>query len=97
MTIEQIEAEFGHLTPQQRRFAEIVLRHLANGIIPGPTRLNRDMGFGHRHDPNSIGGRYTKLRRFIFEKEGLVQSGPQWNPRYVFPEGDWRRVARQPR
>lgn len=76
------ERESWHLmTPQERRFAEIVVAARERDEIPGPTELN--LAIGRRRD-NNLHGRFSKIRRAIFLGSGLVMNDRR---------GRWERAA----
>lgn len=67
------------MTTREREFADLCLEILAEGRVPGPTELNRRMGFGGKS--NMLGGNYSKIRRAVFRGAGLeMEAG-----RYRFP------------
>lgn len=85
------------LQPRERRFAILVQGHLDAGVIPGPTRLNREMGLKTGGNRNMLSGRYSQIRRFMFERAGLQERRYGTGTRYYWPTGDWRYTERPAR
>jgi hypothetical protein len=65
---------------REREFAELVMRFLAVGIIPGPTVLNEKMGYQRRRN---LGGNLSKIRRSVFQGAGLVRD--ETRDKWVWP------------
>ena len=59
------------LQEHEKRFITITKGILGVGRIPGPTELNEHMGTKRR---NHLGGRLSKVRRAVFESNGVVKN-----------------------
>lgn len=63
------------MTTAESNFAHLVDSLVADGEVPGPTRLNELMGTKRR---NHLGGNYSKIRRAVFLGRGLRQDERTW-------------------
>ncbi len=63
--------EWTRMTARERQFAEIVVRELGKGLIPGPTFLNEAMGLKRGGNRNVLSGNLSTIRRCLFEGAGL--------------------------